>query len=327
MVMTPGRFLAITTTAPFHCRRHYYTYQLGSTTTSSTNNHTTSTLYIPLTSYCNTMTLPETRGPKFVLPPQAVASLCRVRDAEAKQPQWEFWCRWLDQQEAYQKLPAPSPASRVVSLDERDKDEDEPPSVTCLVAEVADFLQHTTTASMVIGGEGEPTLRWRALIGLLEQLSPLLENVHPAAADTANNSATNTVTSAATTATPSCTKKTGSTIRIHTNGLLLGGEEEHRILQLLTAGSAMELSIPLMTHDPDQYDQLMQPLVVQVNDSDANSRPHERVVRALIRAIAAGVVVDVTAVDRPDVDRIRTEALAESLGVTTGVRWRRWYGE
>ena len=99
--------------------------------------------------------------------------------------------------------------------------------------------------------------------------------------------------------------------------------------QLLTAtaacSSAMELSIPLMTHDPDQYDQLMQPLV-HVNDS-ANSRPHERVVRALIRAIAAGVVVDVTAVDRPDVDRIRTEALAESLGVTTGVRWRRWYGE
>lgn len=326
----PGRLAASAATDPPgpYCRRHYYTYQLS--------NSKSNTLYIPLTSYCNTVTLPQTRGPKFVLPSEVVASLCRVRDAEqasaGAKKQWEFWCRWLDQQEGFQTIPAPAPASIVASLpnDDFDNGEHRPPSVTDLLAEVEEFLQQqpqrTTTSCIVIGGEGEPTLRWGALICLLEQLGPLLSTTNP----TPNNNINDNPSSSS------------HRIRIHTNGLLLGGDQDasHRhVDQLLAAACTapnsesnipIELSIPLMTHDPDQYDQLMQPLLLE-NDNNASSlcRPHERV-QTFLRAAAAAassrrLTLDVTAVARPDVDRNRTEALAKSLGATTGVRWRPYF--
>ena len=313
----PGRLAASAATDPAgpFCRRHYYTYQLS--------NSKSNTLYIPLTSYCNTVTLPQTRGPKFVLPSEVVASLCRVRDAEqasaGAKKQWEFWCRWLDQQEGFQTLPAPAPASHVVSLpnDDIDNDEHRPPSVTDLLAEVETFLhQQQQTTMIVVGGEGEPTLRWRALICLLEQLGPLLSTKNPTPSD----------------------NSTSRTIRIHTNGLLLGGNQDashHLVDQLLAAAACapnsesnipIEFSVPLMTHDPDQYDQLMQPLLLEIDDDSSRGRPHERVQTFLRAAAASRLTVDVTAVARPDVDRNRTEAFVKSLGVTTGVRWRSYFG-
>ena len=55
----------------------YITYSLGND------------LYVPLTSRCNTVTLPETRGPNFLLPASVAASLCRVRDLEHGTQQWD----------------------------------------------------------------------------------------------------------------------------------------------------------------------------------------------------------------------------------------------
>ena len=107
------RSYSATAATPSHC---HYTYLLS--------NSSSSTLYVPLTSFCNSATLPQTRGPNFVLPPEAVAALCRVRDAELRQAKWDFWCRWLDQQETLQKLPPTPETSFVAAIPEPEGDDE-----------------------------------------------------------------------------------------------------------------------------------------------------------------------------------------------------------
>ena len=77
----------LTTTATTIVPSPYFTYTLGiasTVTVTSSSNSTVSdnTLYVPFTSFCNTRTLPQIRGPNFRLPPNVVAALCRVRDEE-----------------------------------------------------------------------------------------------------------------------------------------------------------------------------------------------------------------------------------------------------
>jgi hypothetical protein len=134
------------------------------------------TLYVPLTSFCNAITLPQTRGPNFVLPSEVVAALCRVRDAECGTEQWKHWCLWLDYQDTPQKLPLASEATgsrvaRIPSSCQR-------PTVQELVDEVQVQVSGKPNVdwNVVVAGEGEPTLRLDALIELIHQLTDVLRH-------------------------------------------------------------------------------------------------------------------------------------------------------
>ena len=71
---------------PFHCAPHDLEFGMASATTASALHHYTyalgRSLYVPVTSRCNAVPLPATRGPGFALPRRVAAALLRVRDAE-----------------------------------------------------------------------------------------------------------------------------------------------------------------------------------------------------------------------------------------------------
>jgi hypothetical protein len=268
-----------------------FTYTLG--------NYNKNSLYVPLTSYCNSATLPQTRGPNFLVSADVVASLCRLRDAEFATEKWKHWCTWLDYQETPQKLPAPAESSCVCVLDEV---EGRRPTVDELVAEVETHLKKKQKKAstdvdwtIVVAGEGEPTLRLNALIELVERLYAVV---------------------------PQFTS--GSSIRITTNGLLDPGSTE-RLVNACSVKNNKEVipitfSVALMTHDADQYDQLMQPAL-----SDTTVRGHDLVQNFIRSVVAADLEVETTAVDRPDIDKERTNQLSVSLGVAHPVRWRIYF--
>jgi uncharacterized Fe-S cluster-containing radical SAM superfamily enzyme len=173
-----------------------------------------------MTSRCNAKTLPETRGPNFVLPAPVVAALCRVRDIEHGTKQWDHWCLYLDSHEGPQKLPAAM--ERIAKLTD---DEERLPRIQDLLAEIQDQLQQHTYQSIVLAGEGEPTLRLADLIELVDQLKKK-ENMPP--------------------------------IRLTTNGLV---QYDSSVPEKLKAAGISKLSVALMTHSPEQYETLMTPFM------------------------------------------------------------------
>uniref|UniRef100_A0A7S3DNI7 Radical SAM core domain-containing protein n=1 Tax=Entomoneis paludosa TaxID=265537 RepID=A0A7S3DNI7_9STRA len=285
-------------------------------------------LYVPLTSFGNTVTLPASRGPNFTLPCHVVASLCRVRDAEqeslwqfrqqdatAFRPQWKPWCSWLDLQDASFPLPPKLPATKANDANNRDqKTRDDltdildlyqnhethgmpcHPTVPELLSEVDAFLNGSSSpgdaspCSIVIAGEGEPLLRLPALLELLSTLHDK-KKMHPALS-----------------------------LRLTTNGLLPSCYHQPEnntpsIPQQLDEAGLDSISIALQTHDTHQYDEWMQPKTTMAAHHD---------VCQFIQAAATqtGLQVETTAVERATVDREATEACSQSLGVDAPVRWR-----
>jgi 4Fe-4S single cluster domain len=271
------------------------------------------TIYVPLTSRCNTRTLPSTRGPHFVLPSDVVASLCRVRDAEAQWAAqatgspaplpWEPWCRWLDTVDFPQKVPAS--LEHVASLKDEEEEEEESarrPTADELWEEIRPRLQQDPSLQVVFAGEGEPLLRLSTLLRLAQCIKQ---------------------------------ESSKSALRITTNGLVpeletLGTpSDNHETLETATARSlagagVRSLSVALMTHDPDQYEEIMQP--VDTADNPDRRRPHDRVCDMIRASLAAGLDVEVTAVEAPLVSKSSLERFAaESLGTTLPVRWRTYF--
>lgn len=76
------------------------------------------------------------------------------------------------------------------------------------------------------------------------------------------------------------------------------------------------VSVAFPTSDPEQYLTLMDPLV---------DNGHERVCSFIQNALACDLRVELTAVDRPDVNRVKTQELARRLGVEAEVRWRPYF--
>lgn len=160
------------------------------------------------------------------------------------------------------------------------------PSVAELLDEVNALVSAEQTKStfdaIVIAGEGEPTLRLAELLDLVKHLKD---------------------------------DESTRTVRVTTNGLAV---TDDCAAQLHSAG-VDAVSVALMTHDPALYDELMRPLhVVTATATTA----HERVCSFLQQAVSAGLSVEVTGVDRSEVNKSETEALAASLGVRAPVRWR-----
>ena len=81
------------------------------------------------------------------------------------------------------------------------------------------------------------------------------------------------------------------------------------------------VSVALMTASSDQYDELMHPYL-----PEEISTPALDVVCAFIgNCVDIGLNVEVTGVDREEVDKVAAEELARSLGVIEPVRWRPYF--
>ena len=378
------------TTVPF---TPYYTYTLG--------NHHDTTLYVPFTSYSNTRTLPQLRGPNFRLPPHVVAALCRVRDDELEsrscrsssssrnnnnnitddagdandasttttlyQRKYDFWCQWLDTQESYQIVPPPLwPASytaRIPSDDMKkmippqEQEQQHRPTVSELLTEVQQWYDHyhyyhtskssnrgvpvavaATTPTIVVAGEGEPTLRWD---DLMRQFLPQLQQSIVQSQRRHHEKNANHHT---------------PQIRLMTNGLLTSEQTQELLwrcravptttvttephgssLPPLQQLPVMTISVLFPSSDPEQYQDWMQPMV---NDDGPTITPHD-MVQQFIRTVADAIQssssqqqqhilppqlsMEITAIDRPEVDQEALSKCVASLGVTTPIRWRAYF--
>jgi hypothetical protein len=229
---------------------------------------------------------------------------------------------YLDSQETRQKLPAaldPIPALPVLPPNNNNDDDDNNgnirrPSVQDLVTEIHEQLQRcqqpnsntsTTTMfdSIVIGGEGEPTLR-------LDDLVELVEKLKASTSESASSASSSLLI---------------PPIRLTSNGLVADADT---VVQTLVRSGITSVSVALMTADADQYDSLMSPVLLLVNDTEnekGGGAAHGRVCRFIQQAVQAGLEVEITGVDRTDVDKETTEALARSLKVSSPVRWRPYF--
>lgn len=208
-----------------------------------------------------------------------MASLCRVRDEEQGTQQWAPWCLYLDTQETKQKLPA-----SLETIESLPKSTSKRlPRIQDLCSEIIEALKsRPDLESIVLAGEGEPTLRMDDMLKLVEDLT--------------NSSGAQT-----------------PEVRLTTNGLV-GSPES--VVEQLKAGGVASLSVALMTADPAQYEELMTPIVPS---------GHGRVCDFIEHAVNAGLEVETTGVDRPDVDKAKAEDLSRSLKVLTPMRWRPYF--
>ena len=248
-------------------------------------------LYVPLTSRCNTRTLPETRGPGFFLPLNVVSTLCRVRPLEEPNMNHDKIITEesvLTGKDARIKMPPPLPITnqllKTISLDgtEDDLTDDQRlPSVQLIMEDIARRCSHTSQQelkhpifwnSIVIAGEGEPTLRWKSLLSL----TTLVSTNH---------------------------RENYKSLRLTTNGLIA---EKDAAKQLKDAG-VDSVSVALMTSDPDEYQDLMTPMEYGA---------HQKVCNFVQSAISAGLDVEVTGVESNLVDKTKVENLAKHLGVS-----------
>lgn len=149
-------------------------------------------------------------------------------------------------------------------------------------------------SSIVISGEGEPTMRLDDLLVLAKMLtssssSPI--NLPP--------------------------------VRLTTNGLAPSDDTA----KMLKNSGVSQVSVALMTSDKDQYVELMNPQVSSSSTTTTvNDMGHSIVCNFIQQSIKVGLDVEVTAVDRDEIDKSKVESLARSLGVSKAVRWRPYFG-
>jgi TatD family-associated radical SAM protein len=186
---------------------------------------------------------------------------------------------YLDGVDNAQKLPVSS-AERI---QEYPTSQTVQPQVQDLLKEIQDQISHSGNdlSSIVISGEGEPTLRLDDVLSLAKLL-----------ADTSSTSSI--------------------PLRLTTNGIVPAADTAEQ----LKAHGVTQVSVALMTADKAQYDELMKPMIV-----DAQSQ----VCRFIEQARETGLDVEVTAVDRKEVNKTELEELTQSLNVSKEVRWRPYF--
>jgi TatD family-associated radical SAM protein len=143
--------------------------------------------------------------------------------------------------------------------------------------------------AIVIAGEGEPTLRLEALLELSRACSKMTTNAD-------------------------------IPVRVTTNGL---AREPKSCASKMKSNGVEAVSVSLMTADATQYDELMQPMLAETGDRDFSA--HGRVCEFIREAVISELQVEVTGVDRPEVNKDAAERLADSLGVTKPFRWRPYF--
>jgi hypothetical protein len=339
----------------------HLTYTLDTTSTtgsasgSTTDSRDTDTIYIPFTSYTNTQTLPQLRGPNFRLPPSVVASLCRIRDIEAStsiqqlqpyEPKYTFWCQWLDTQESYQMVPPPLPHSYVSEIPtshvSKFQTSHHRPTVEEVMMEVQQWYHQSQNQypsnlrTIVIAGEGEPTLRLFDLIQLIQRIRDL-----PSTCSTQSMARLDIAKQIA--------QSPNLPIRIMTNGLL-NQEQTQQLLQACCTkplnGSdnfvPITLSVIFVSSNPQQYHDIMAPILNSLpnqSPSLTTTTAQHTMVLDFIRTVveimsreerSAGnengqLSLEITAIDRPEIDQAALTRFVHALGVTAPIRWRRYF--
>ena len=353
-----------------------YTYTLGRS------------LYVPLTSRCNSIPLPQTRGPRFLLPREVAEALVRVRHAELNPDDTgldvDFFGDSDDDRVILPSYDLPlinglyPPASlatfskfntrkdqhqqhQLNSLFEEDSLQ---PSISALVDEVTARLQHdpstpsssadknvqSTFEQVVIAGEGEPTLRMEALLAIARTVQSL-------GRQQSNNSANQT--------------SRPIPVRVITNGLCYGVSNlgyptknslippsRHVVLRDMMEAGITRISVALNTANRHEYDVLMSPCCYSVqgssfgieksnkkneNDDGNNNNgredhglmpgaAHDLVCEFILEAAKIGMEVEITGIDRSDVDKFEMDRLARmllSVGTSrkrmSKIRWRPYF--
>ena len=228
-----------------------------------------------------------------------MSALCRVRDAEQGTQQWEFWCNYLDTQEGPQKLP-PSldkvgelPPPLPSQTENGSETVERRPRIKDLLHEIEQQLKCNKDGwnSVVFAGEGEPTMRLDDLLCLARSIRELPRS-----------------------------EEKPLVLRLNTNGLIQPSlsKSDGSIPQQIFDSGISKMSVSLMTADPNQYEELMDPVV---------DNAHLRICEFIRDAVSVnGLEVETTAVEQDLVDKEATQALSDSLHVTSPIRWRPYFG-
>lgn len=271
-------------------------------------------LYIPLTSRCNTLTLPQTRGPNFLLPNSVILSLLQLRQAEI-----EHGCFKddiiddnldsahlqlhlpLPQDKMDEKRRLPPPLYNIISAKNIEKnlianDKKLLPITDILHYEIQSYLKSSSAGSQIVfAGEGEPTLELNTLLSLSEHVQKVKK------------------------------PDRDLSIRIVTNGLVLANAKDRKkTLETMKNKGIDELSVALMTACPTQYDELMQPNVLEEEGTKISA--HGKVCILIRDAVEVGLNVECTGVEYNDfrVDTSLAETLSRELGANS-FRWRPYF--
>jgi hypothetical protein len=236
------------------------------------------------------------------------------------------------------------------------------PTVEELMVEVQQWYDYNTRTdaskesssqapkTIVIAGEGEPTLRLNDLMQFILQLRAF---VAKRSVDNCGLGISNL------------------RLRIMTNGLLtqtqtleflqccsnttsLSSTETSAATSLLPVVLPVTISVLFISSDPSQYNDIMQPCLPSIDDNTNNNdhssmpvekkhpsatTPHEMAqhfIRTVVDVISKQPVdndtnnppllsIEVTAIDRPDVDKEALSRCVALLGVTTPIRWRPYF--
>jgi len=160
-------------------------------------------LYVPITSRCNSIPLPSTRGDGFVLPKAVAQSLVNVRNMEepgcvreniyneysdddrVMLPRYDFPLVNSLYQFHYNDLSKHIQQQKDIKESQEEGDDNDyieddgiEPSIESLVNEVTTRLNDDSDNQfdqVVIAGEGEPTLRMDALLAVAHSIKPFRE--------------------------------------------------------------------------------------------------------------------------------------------------------
>lgn len=274
-------------------------------------------LYIPLTSKCNSLTLPQTRGVNFVLPNSVIASLLNVRQAEIQQSDdvSNFNVYSQIQLEGKSRLPPKNTSSWKDGIDQYYTNDSvggtssnhetsipvlDIPSTNALFQEVKHHLELRMDEidSIVFAGEGEPTLRLEALESLASQINYFMKECKTKEMDNTQRI---------------------KPMRIVTNGLVLCKHpEREQVLCRLFSFGIQTLSIALMTSSPQQYDTLMQPFGFNgFSFSHGDTHVHSLLCELVQDAVRLGFNVELTGVDHDYIDKGLANDLAVELGASS----------
>lgn len=155
----------------------------------------------------------------------------------------------------------------------------EPTAAEVAAAVNAEAVDGCPVESAVFSGVGEPLLRLRVLEEVASGL--LTERAWP--------------------------------LRVNTNGLMPASEAAGVALRLSKAGIST-VSVNIATHDPKQYDALMEPEPLRYSPAFSLPLGHAEVCSFVEACVVQGLQVECTAVTRPEVDVEATSRFVAGLG-------------
>jgi len=339
-------------------------------------------LYVPVTSRCNSVPLPQTRGPNFTLPRDIAETLLRFREAEqpgSVPPEMhEAWLGGFDDDgEDRVRMPPytqvllnslyPNQTDdllRTVQDQKRNRElmssvaaaavpDPLQPSIASLIDEVESRIDEGNHSarneggkraydSVVIAGEGEPTLRMDACLALARRVSSMDD---PLPVRLITNGLVYSIPNFG-----------YSPFNAERNGIL--PLHRHTVLRDMLEAGITEISVALNTANRHEYDVMMEPcchtgggrIGADADDPgllhDSHSKvdtthpgtAHDIVCEFIMEAKQIFPRVEITGVDRPGIDKKETMRLARLLSSVKPernkrgdrvniMRWRRYFPE